>query len=38
MSVFLKSFEEPCSEWSEFRIIINVRWEIVPKFSSSGEK
>ena len=23
---FLKSFEEPCSEWSEVRTITKVRW------------
>ena len=38
LSVFLKSFEEPCSERSEVRTITKVRWEIVPKFSSSGKK
>ena len=38
LSVFLKSFEEPCSERSEVRTITMVRWEIVPKFSSSGKE
>ena len=38
LSIFFKSFEEPCSEWSEVRTITKVRWEIVPKFSSSGKK
>ena len=34
----LKSFEESCSELSKVRNITKVRWEIVPKFSSSGKK
>ena len=38
LSVFLKSFEEPCSECSVVRTITKVRLEIVPKISSSGKK
>ena len=38
LSVFLKSFEEPCSERSKVRTITKVRWDIVPKFSSFWEK
>ena len=38
LSVFLKSFQEPCSEWSEVRTITKVRWEIVPKFTKAWEK
>ena len=37
LSVFLKSFEEPCSERSEVRTITKVRLEIVPKFAVLGK-